>query len=449
MHIRNLIHLFSTVWLLIVLLIVNAAIYFLFANVTVNSEVERITRQTEDIVRNVQPGLSKEERSALLRAHLPADGMIRIMNEEKVALVTVAKDTELTKQPRTYRLSQISQRQGQYVVSYYPIIWDDGEVVTLEVMESIESTLANLNLLKIVLIIATLFVLIPSFFSGKLLSRIILRPITSMIDTMEEIQQKGVFKKIAIKRKPKDELYKMANTFNNMIGILEQNFEKQEQFVSDASHELKTPLTIIDSYASMLKRWGMERPDLVNESIEAIHSEAARMKDMTEQMLLLAKNEEDWNMKMTVFHFATLCEETAHTFQNVYGRKVRVQQEEGDEPIVVADEQKMKQVLFILLDNAKKYSTGPIELYIGQEEGSCYFIVEDDGIGIPKQDLEQVFDRFYRVDEARNRDQGGTGLGLAIANKIMRAHHGSIEIQSEEKQGTKVKVSLPSSGAKG
>lgn len=443
MRIRNVIHLFSTVWLLILLLTVNAAIYFLFANVTINSELERVTQRAEEIVRNVQPRMEEAERSAMLRAFLPADGMIRIVNEDQTALVTIAKNTELANRTVTHHPSQVFARQDEFAVAYYPIIWENGDVVTLEVIASLEPVLSNLNLLKIVLTIATLLVLVLSFFSGRLLSVIILRPINSMIDTMEEIQRKGIFKKLSMKQRPNDELYKLGNTFNHMIERLEQNFNKQQQFVSDASHELKTPLTIIDSYASMLKRWGMQRPDLLNESIDAIHSEAARMKEMTEQLLLLAKNEEDWNMSMTTFNLKAFCEEASRTFQNVYERDIFVQQREGKVPFVYADEQKIKQVLFILLDNALKYSQKPIDILVGREQESCYFIVKDYGIGISKKDQKGVFDRFYRVDEARTREQGGTGLGLAIAKKIVDAHNGSIHIESEENEGTEVKISLP------
>lgn len=445
MHIRHLIQIFTSVWLLIVLIIVNISIYFLFHQVTIRNELERVSQNVEEIAKSIQPNIDESERSAMLRAFLPVDGMIRIVNENNEAEVTVVKNPELANVKPTFSRSQQTIRQNEFAIAYYPIIWNNGEVVTVEVIESLEPAFASLNLLKIVLIAAALIVFIPSFLSGRLLSKMILRPINAMIRTMEEIQQKGAFKKIAIKHKPKDELYQMANTFNSMIDILEKNFQKQEQFVSDASHELKTPLTIIDSYANMLKRWGKERPELLNEAIEAIQSEAARMKTMTEQLLLLAKNEEDWNMEKSTFDLFQLCKETGSMFQQAYEREVYVKNLSLDEPLVHADKEKIKQLLFILLDNAKKYSTEPIHIYVGEEKTGYYFAVEDKGIGIPKDAQPHLFDRFYRVDEARNRVYGGSGLGLAIAKKIVDAHHGTIAIESEEQKGTKVKVWLPRS----
>lgn len=443
MHIRHLIQIFTSVWLLIVLVIVNFSIYFLFHHMTIRNELERVAQNAEEIAKYIRPNIDKTERSAMLRAFLPADGMIRIVNENNEAVVTVATNPELANLKPTFNRAQQTVRQDEFAIAHYPVIWDNGEVVTIEVFESIEPTLANLQRLKVVLIIATIIVFIPSIFSGKFLSKMILRPIKAMIRTMEEIQQKGTFKKIAIKHKPKDELYQMANTFNSMIEILEKNFQKQEQFVSDASHELKTPLTIIDSYANMLKRWGKDRPELLHEAIEAIQSEAARMKTMTEQLLLLAKNEEDWNMELSTFDLFEFCKETGNMFQKAYERDVYVKSLTHAAPIVHADKDKIKQLLFILLDNAKKYSAEPIHIYIGEENSGYYFVVEDKGIGIPKDAQQHIFDRFYRVDEARSRDYGGSGIGLAIAKKIVDAHHGAIAVESEEQKGTKVKVWLP------
>src|SRR5699024_7574197 len=114
--------------------------------------------------------------------------------------------------------------------------------------------------------------------------------IHSMIRTMRDIQNSGVFKKISLPYRKRDELYQMADTFNHTMDILESNYEKQRVFVSDASHELKTPLTVIESNAKMLKRWGTKRPDVLEESIDVIYSESVRMKEMTNQMLQLAEN---------------------------------------------------------------------------------------------------------------------------------------------------------------
>jgi signal transduction histidine kinase len=200
----------------------------------------------------------------------------------------------------------------------------------------------------------------------------------------------------------------MAETFNHMIDLLEINFEKQQQFVSNASHELKTPLTIIESFASLLKRRGLQDPTLFAESIEAIHSESIRMKEMTEQLLMLARNPEQWNIEFNMIDLSDFIDQTLKVFQNAYQREIEFSDRQLQSIMIETDGKKLKQLLFILLDNARKYSDDLISVETGLVTGEVYIKIIDRGIGIPKDELEKVFDRFYRVDKARNRKQGGT-----------------------------------------
>jgi signal transduction histidine kinase len=249
------------------------------------------------------------------------------------------------------------------------------------------------------------------------------------------------FKKIDLSSPSKDELDQMANTFNNMMDLLEENYKKQEQFVSDASHELKTPLTVVESYANMLKRWGMKRPDILEEAIEAIHSESLRMKQLTSQMLVLAKDESQWELHMEHVDAAAVCNQTIKHLEQAFERTIYLNIK-TDHPVVTADEKRLKQLLYILLDNAIKYSEKAVEVTITRSK-SFMITVTDQGIGIPKEDLSNVYERFFRVDKARNRETGGSGLGLSIARKIVEAHSGRIEINSQEGKGTSVTVSFP------
>ncbi|MGV2787637.1 HAMP domain-containing protein, partial [Clostridium perfringens] len=159
-------------------------------------------------------------------------------------------------------------------------------VVNIQVARSLAATMETLQVLRIVLVAVTAIALVPVIISTRILGRLIVQPITALLQTMREIRQRGRFRRIELKEKSKDELVEMGAAFNDMITLLESNHARQEQFVSNASHELKTPLTIIESYASLLKRRGLDRPELFMESVEAIHSEAIRMKELTEQLLL-------------------------------------------------------------------------------------------------------------------------------------------------------------------
>ncbi|MEC3431121.1 two-component sensor histidine kinase [Bacillus thuringiensis serovar nigeriensis] len=449
MKIKNKIYLFSTVWLLLILLLINSSIYFLFYKVTTNGELERLKREAIHIIEGMNAGSAKEiDAVNLLQPYLPSNGMIRVINENSKVMIRKEVDSTKpipavnTKFERKESAGIYKKNGGQFAYIKIPIIWNDGKIVSLEMTERLDSLQDNLNMLKNVLVIASLFVLIPSFFAGRMLSKLILKPVNSLIQTMEHIQDRGIFKKISLEKTSKDELYKMGTTFNKMIDLLHQNFEKQQQFVSDASHELRTPLTVIESYSKLLKRWGMKKQDVLEESVEAIYSEAVRMKGMTNQMLLLANSSAEWKLETKESDLVRLCKMTAEQLEKTYNRDFRVITEE-EKIIVNIDEQKIKQVLVVLLDNAMKYSKDSIDMIVGIQKEKVFFSIQDYGMGIPKEDIQKVFDRFFRVDKARSRETGGTGLGLSIAKQIIDAHEGDIQLESEEGKWTKVTVNLP------
>lgn len=451
MKIKTKIQWYSAVWLLTILLLINSAIYILFMKITTDTEIDRLMIQTETIVEALANADRAVYGSQLLRAYIPSNGMIRVINEEKQIVSAVTKDSRLADVPVHFRQNQghtlhTLEDGERLAIVTFPIIWTDGSVVTLEVTESLAPVQANMHTLSIVLIIASLLVLIPSIFGGRLLSQLILKPISAIVGTMREIQERGTFKKIDIAQTSKDELYTLADTFNRMIERLKRSFDKQQQFVSDASHELKTPLTVIESYASLLKRWGKEKPEVFEEAVAAIATEAERMRMLTEQMLTLAKDEAAGELNLQKVDLVAVCRETTQPFLQMNEREITIHAE--DEHIYArADEKKVKQVLYILLDNALKYSDDEVTLRVGYESAHAFVAVADKGIGIPQQDLPHIFDRFYRVDEARTRETGGSGLGLAIARHIIQAQDGDIVATSEARKGSTFHVRLPAFSA--
>ena len=259
---------------------------------------------------------------------------------------------------------------------------------------------------------------------------------------MEEIEKSGVPKKINIQNETRDELQTMASTFNRMIERLQESMARQSQFVSDASHELKTPLTVIKSYANLLRRHGLENKEMADEAIHAIHSEATRIQKMTETFLDLANLEQENVLEMNKVDLVSLSESILKQLKDVYKREITLRFEEN--PITIyADELKIKQVIIILLDNAIKYSNEQIEVFINRDSQHAKIRIKDYGIGIPKKEIENIFERFYRVDKARSRETGGSGLGLHIAKSIIKLHKGEIKINSKEGSGTTVELFLP------
>ncbi|TDQ37429.1 sensor histidine kinase [Aureibacillus halotolerans] len=446
MKMRWKIYLFSTVWLVVVMLVVCLSIYTLFENELTEREEDRVAQQTEQVAEALQTSSGTVPPRQLLPAYLPADGMIRVIEgEQDGGPLVVTKDRTIADLPLLYATEQrtvIRRLEGEtYLTSTFPILTDSGAIATLEVTENVSDTFALLDILRLVLWIAGFAVLVPSVIAGKLLGDLILKPIHSFTRTMENIQHEGQFQRLHLEGKSKDELYQLGITFNHMMTMLEENYYKQEQFVSDASHELKTPLTAIESYATLLKRWGMKKPEVLEESVDAIYAEALRMREMTQQMLELAS---DGNQRLdkASFQAADLIEESMKTMRRAYERSIEWQAT-PPEVTVLADASKLKQVLFILLDNAIKFSDTKIEVALSETNSHLGIAINDHGVGIPDEDIAHVFERFYRVDKARSRKTGGTGLGLSIAQRIIAAHGGHIDVQSTQGEGTTFTIWLP------
>ncbi|MFD1038345.1 ATP-binding protein [Virgibacillus byunsanensis] len=444
MKLRTKIQLFSSLFMLILILLVNTSIYFLFHKVSADSELDQLAAQTNTIIEtlNSNPDIAINE---LLRAYLPTDGMIRVMDEDGNALTVLTKHNDYTSLPGEYTTTEsqsiIVRENGLEVAAISkPLIWENGEIVTLQVSNHLVALNETMTTLFYVLVIASVIMLIPTIIAGILLSRFLLQPIKALIQAMKENTKQAKWKKINVQNRSHDELYEMEKTFNEMIDYLKDNFERQETFVSDASHELRTPISIVKSYGELLKRQGKDNHDLFNESVEAIDTEVERMQKLVEQMLTLAKNKT--TDVIQVVDLIALSEHTITTFRGAYARKISVDNH-GDSLLVNGNKDQLQQIIYILIDNAIKYSSDEIRISIAQQKNKAIMKVTDFGQGISKIDHARIFDRFYRIDKARSRDTGGTGLGLAIAKSIAETHHGDLCVTSKLGEGSTFTLSLP------
>ncbi|KKO51909.1 sensor histidine kinase [Paenibacillus sp. DMB20] len=446
MKLRSKIHLYSSVLFAVLLVAVNLSVYILFDRMSFGNEVKRAEAEAESIVQGVQRSAGSIPPDDLLRAYAPLDGMLRIVKPDGTSSppVTTSEESKLSELKYAYVTERMTDRLSVEGIGYawvsIPVIWPDGEVVNVQLTESMAETESRLGVLRTVLIGVTLIALIPAVLSSRMLADRVARPIASMTGTMKDILRSGRFKRLSLAGPSKDELKEMGETFNRMMDMLESSFERQERFVSDASHELKTPLTIIESYASLLQRRGRERPEIFDEAVEAILSEAVRMRGMTETLLMLARKPEQWNVTKEEVDMVQLAEESVRAFQNAYHRKITLI---ADKPCGRnTDSGKLKQLLFILLDNARKYSEADITVEVGENGREQWITVYDQGIGIPKDELDKVFDRFYRVDPARTRGTGagGSGLGLSLAKDIAGALGARLRLDSREGEGTTASI---------
>ena len=242
------------------------------------------------------------------------------------------------------------------------------------------------------------------------------------------------------------ELQGLEESINNLLDRMRESYRQQAGFVSDASHELRTPISVIQGYANMLDRWGKEDEKILNESIVAIKSEAENMKNLVEQLLFLARgingktqlNCKEFflnDMMNEVFEESKMIDEN-HIYKYEENEKIKIY---GDEAL-------LKQTARILIENAVKYTDKGelIKFKIGKnKKEEVYFYIQDSGIGMNEKDVSHIFERFFRADTARDRKTGGTGLGLSIAKWIIDKHGGYFGVLSREEIGTRITVFLP------
>lgn len=329
----------------------------------------------------------------------------------------------------SYVSAGISAAGGAYTVyARKDIKGDYGQVFQVKVLA--------ITMVPLALIILLVF--------GGLAGRQILRPVRKMTGKIRSITRETIAHTRLTKLESDDEFAELASVFNTMLDNLEESFVTQERFVSDASHELKTPIAVLHGYSQMLGRWGKEDPEILNESIEAIRNETEHMKNLVEMLMFLSRsNSKDNRLKIERVEISALLEsvikEVGMTDKNhgLITGKV-------EEVAVEGDRQLIKQLIRIISDNALKYTpdNGTVTFGCYAEDGYGYIVVKDTGIGISEEDLPYVFNRFYRADKARNR-QSGSGLGLAIAKKIADAHNADIIISSSIGKGTVVNIKIP------
>ena len=271
-----------------------------------------------------------------------------------------------------------------------------------------------------------------------------LQPIRSLTGTAANIARSRSFSERVPVASPEDELRRLGLTFNEMLQSLEIAYQGQQRFVSDASHELRAPLTAIQANLELLE----EHPDMLvsdrREAVTEARREATRLGHLVAELLALARADAGVALRAKSVDLDRVAMEAVQEARLVAdGRRIAI---EKLEPVKLSgDPDRLKELLLILLDNAVKYTPkeGVITVRLQRSGPSAQLAVCDNGIGIRAEDLPHVFERFYRADPARSSDPGGSGLGLAIARWIVERHGGTIAIESQPGKGTEAIVSLP------
>jgi signal transduction histidine kinase len=302
------------------------------------------------------------------------------------------------------------------------------------------NTLANLRNYSLgalgILFVASLGV-------GWVISGRVLAPIDRITNVARDIQATNLSRRIELEG-PDDELKRLAETFDGMLGRLDRAFAAQRRFVADASHELRNPLAIVQTNLDVALRPGDENGRIRDAAVVARRA-TDRMARLVDDLLALARLEGP-SRQRDLLDLDDLVRECCDELRAAAAdRDVAIETESGRPVCVVGDREELERALGNLLENAIRHTPagGRVRLAVRAQDGRAVVTVEDRGPGIAPEHQSRVFDRFYRVDAARSRDAGGTGLGLAIARQIVEGHGGRLQLESEPGHGSTFTIELP------
>jgi len=309
-------------------------------------------------------------------------------------------------------------------------------------LSEVRSLLESLYFIFILLIPIALA---ASVFGGLALANRALGPVEEITTRTRRITAENLDQTIPVSN-PGDELGRLSITINDMIRRLHDSFAQVRQFSADASHELRTPLTIMRGEIELGLR-SPKSPDDYRELLESTLEEIMRLTTIVDNLLTLAKADQGaLQATFSEVDLHLLVEELYEDTELLAERKHITIGLRTSAPItIVGDLGRLRQLFLNLIDNAIKYTPegGSVTLALERRNGAAVFEVTDTGIGIPAEEIQKIFDRFYRVDKARSRELGGSGLGLSIARWIAEMHRGSITVTSELRKGSVFTVVLP------
>jgi two-component system sensor histidine kinase ArlS len=446
--------LWSSIFIVILFVMYAGTQYWILNQWAMDQEKQSIQQNMNEIELYYQNNMMSDIQASksFLNKYNQKNQMIRIVDSHGKPVLTVNDDfPEKWVTPLFVQKQQFESKwhmEDHYLTLRSPL--NSGVFIgTIEIARNLESFEKLNKVMLSVMGIGGVIGVALSLLGGILLARQFIKPISALTKTIISIKHNGLKERVAFIEN-KDELSRLSQMFNEMMDRLELSFKQQKQFVEDASHELRTPIAIIEGHLKMLKRWGKDDRVILEDSLNASLEELLRLETLSQELLAVTRAEAIAPSIRVERLEPILPFETVHQivsdFRMLYPEFIfELRLRANDDTPVPIKADHWKQIIMIVLDNAVKYSTKKqvIELEGNRTDNAIQLQIRDYGIGIPHGEINQVFDRFYRVDKARGRLVGGSGLGLAIAKRIIESYEGRIEIASKVDEGTLVTLKIP------
>jgi len=388
---------------------------------------------------------SDSELTALSRTNLA----VTVYDPEGITLYISRKDTHEFKQNASRSIQLVGHGSQSELVGRAPIhaAANHKLIGYAQVTDDLADYHNTTHNLMWIFIVMTLIAIFGATLLGYFLAAFLLRPMKKITKTINAVNLDPQTDSRVPDLNRNDELSDLAVLFNDMLDQMQRYITQQQQFVEDVSHELRTPVAIIQGHMELLNRWGKDDPQVLAESLSASLSETQRMQSLVQEMLDLSRAEQlEINFSHETTDVQKLVTQAFNDFKMIHPDFTFTFDDDVKRPVYAQIYRNhLEQILIILLDNAVKYSTKRKEIHLSLSTDRRYIevAVQDFGEGISKDNLDRVFNRFYRVDKARSRDKGGNGLGLSIAQRLVEGYHGRVSVESVVGQGSIFRFHLP------
>ena len=344
------------------------------------------------------------------------------------------------------RIQTVVSQQTEWMVYDYELM-QDGQSVWIRAVMSIDSFSKTMNIIFLIVLISIPILILLAGFGGYWITKKAFKPLEEMNRAVNEIKEgKDLSQRIHLSG-AKDEIHGLADTFNGMFERLETSFENEKQFTADASHELRTPTSVIISQAEYALTQ-LDHPAEVKEALQSILRQSTKMSELINQLLQLARTDQkNASIQYELFDMSELTEIVAEEMRELAdenGSSVEIDIQ--PELKIEADQTLLMRLLMNLMMNGISYNkeNGYVKIKLYEDGNDIVGEVSDNGIGIVEREQEKIWDRFYRIDSARtSRENGNAGLGLSMAKWIVEKHHGTITVKSQIGKGSMFQFRLP------
>jgi heavy metal sensor kinase len=465
MSIRLRLTLAYVVLLGVILGIFGVGLYTIISNSLYDDVNQRLTSRAQEVQASVDAAVEVQQDPLILlrqggylipKADVFSTGdiYVQIMNSDgtvisrsdNLGLQRLPMDPATVRQVMQGQNVMTTLRAGQtrLQVLAAPLRVRDRVIAILLVAQSLREVDVTLARLTLFIGGSIAIALVLAFGLGAFLASNALTPMDRVTKTARSISRSGDLGRRLEQPRTLDEVGRLAQTFNEMLARIEGLFRAQQRFVADVSHELRSPLTAIRGNLDLLERGAADDPAARQEALGAMDVEVQHMSRLVADLLTLARADAGVPIEKQPVELDTiLLDVYRHARLTAQGVTISIANE--DQVTVQGDPDRLKQLFLNLTDNALKYTPagGRVTLAWERADGWVRVAVADTGIGIAPENLPHLFERFYRADKARSREQGGTGLGLAIAKWIAEAHGGKILVESQVGKGSTFTVLLP------